>query len=424
MKHVSLNGIRDVLFYTVILFLPTQFGRHFFPQFSFVEGQRIDYLSPTVFTTDILMMFLFFAVVVGKKRKVFFNAVWHKMFFFILFFLFVGTIFAKNQPVAIYGYGKLLEFIFFGLAVSVMVRDVKKFHHVIILFSVGVIVESILAILEFLHKGSINGIWYFLGERSFNSSTLGIANASIHGELILRPYATFPHPNVLAAYLLIAIIMLISAISFRKTAQKKRVFCFFSLAIGIGALLITLSRAAIVLLIIIGVGTLYRFKKVHRIYALLFFTLIILFIVFSPVLNRFSTLRLSDEALVKREELLTSSFLMIQSHPLLGVGLNNFLVQLPAYYPSPHGLFYLQPVHNIFFLVVAETGIVSLFIFLWFLYKTILHLKNKKQLSLFNVKSQLLLVVILLGCFDHYFLTLQQGQLLFSFVLGLCWSKK
>ncbi|MBU4099621.1 hypothetical protein KJ980_08325, partial [Patescibacteria group bacterium] len=34
----------------------------------------------------------------------------------------------------------------------------------------------------------------------------------------------------------------------------------------------------------------------------------------------------------------------------------------------------------------------------------------------------LLSVILILGLFDHYWLTLQQGQLLFAIILGLCWA--
>lgn len=39
-----------------------------------------------------------------------------------------------------------------------------------------------------------------------------------------------------------------------------------------------------------------------------------------------------------------------------------------------------------------------------------------------NSKFIILFMVLLLGLFDHYFLTLQQGQLLFAFAFGLGWS--
>src|SRR5680860_1754307 len=45
-------------FYLLILFLPTQVGKHFWLQSSFVYGLRIDYLSPTLYLTDILILII------------------------------------------------------------------------------------------------------------------------------------------------------------------------------------------------------------------------------------------------------------------------------------------------------------------------------------------------------------------------------
>ncbi|MBI2074766.1 MAG: hypothetical protein HYT83_02925, partial [Candidatus Levybacteria bacterium] len=101
-------------------------------------------------------------------------------------------------------------------------------------------------------------------------------------------------------------------------------------------------------------------------------------------------------------------------------GINNFLVNLPAYEKIKENAFFVsfQPVHNIFLLIAAETGIVGLTFFLWFLLKTF----KKNQFQTSDFKFQILAMVLILGLFDHYFLTLQQGQLLFAFVLGFCWS--
>src|SRR5579872_1357131 len=48
-----------IIFYLFIFLLPTQFGKHFWLDFSYVLGQRVDYLSPTLYTTDILVTALF-----------------------------------------------------------------------------------------------------------------------------------------------------------------------------------------------------------------------------------------------------------------------------------------------------------------------------------------------------------------------------
>ncbi|MEK7450510.1 MAG: O-antigen ligase family protein, partial [Patescibacteria group bacterium] len=142
----------------------------------------------------------------------------------------------------------------------------------------------------------------------------------------------------------------------------------------------------------------------------------------SPLKLRFMNLNLSDESIVQRESLIRSSISMINDHPIFGVGLNNFLVNLPAYQKAFSPTFYLQPVHNLFLLIASETGIIGLGFSLWFIFATYQRIINQSLIhnSLFIILSS----VLVLGMFDHYFLTLQQGQLLLALVFGLCWSKK
>jgi len=136
-----------------------------------------------------------------------------------------------------------------------------------------------------------------------------------------------------------------------------------------------------------------------------------LFFYFAP---QFST----EEAISQRVELIKIATQMIRSSPLAGIGLNNFIVRLPEFW-TVQSIYWLQPVHNIFLLIAAEAGLVGLVVFLWFLFLTFkkLLITNNKQLLL------LLSVVLILGLTDHYWLTLQQSQLLFTIILGLSWTE-
>jgi O-antigen ligase len=123
----------------------------------------------------------------------------------------------------------------------------------------------------------------------------------------------------------------------------------------------------------------------------------------------------------EREELLTTAGTMIHQHPFLGVGLYNFIPAMaPLQKPMPLGL-YLQPVHNIFVLATAQTGIIGLGFFIWLLAATMRRIK-KHELQIKGMLFVLFLVIFVTGMFDHYWLTLQQGQLLFSTIIGLSWA--
>jgi O-antigen ligase len=120
--------------------------------------------------------------------------------------------------------------------------------------------------------------------------------------------------------------------------------------------------------------------------------------------------------------------MMIKSAPLLGIGLNNYLSRLPDFKLDPTVFRLFQPVHNIFLLTAAETGLMGLSLFLFLVIKS---LKNSLDMPAsrdsFGMRNWSLvislLVILSTGCADHYWLTLQQTQLLLAIVLGLSWQQ-
>src|SRR5690606_12366962 len=54
--------------YLLIFLLPAQLGKHFFLPFSYLSGVRIDYLSITIYLTDLLIMILL--LITLKRIKV------------------------------------------------------------------------------------------------------------------------------------------------------------------------------------------------------------------------------------------------------------------------------------------------------------------------------------------------------------------
>ena len=105
--------------------------------------------------------------------------------------------------------------------------------------------------------------------------------------------------------------------------------------------------------------------------------------------------------------------------PILGIGTGAFVWQFLKEIPSLEDWMY-QPVHNIYLLVFAEIGIFGFVLLLYFLYQVII---LKKQSFAQRTFFFLLLGFLVMGLFDHYFWSLQQGSLMFWLVLGLVASR-
>ncbi len=398
-----LGNLHKILFSLLILLLPVQLGKHFWPSWAMVNGLRIDYLSPALYLTDILIVGILVSWVVNLATSP--QRVRSSIFLFSFFFifLFLNCFLAQNQPAAFYKLIKILEFSLLGLYV---VKNFLVSKYLSILISVPIIYSSLLAIAQFINQGSLGGVFYWLGERTFDAGTPGIALADFNGQLVLRSYATFPHPNVLAGFLVINLLWLI----FPRRPQGEfigKTIYWLAIVLGVVALFLTFSHVAWA---VFAVVILFKFLKSPRLPKLL--KAIIVVVSLSTFYYLLTTFPVQSESFFQRQDLNIAAVNMIRSSPLLGVGLNNFLIELPKYYSGSGQIRLLQPVHNIFLLAAAEAGIIIFIIIIIFIALTI------RRLILTT-----LIVVLVLGLFDHYFLTLQSGQILLTLVLGLSWCK-
>ncbi len=120
---------------------------------------------------------------------------------------------------------------------------------------------------------------------------------------------------------------------------------------------------------------------------------------------------LDFESLSRRYQLNLAAIQIWADHPLFGIGLNQFTASLPHYTQIEASTRFLQPVHNIYLLILSETGLIGLVILTAIFWK----LFSIQRLA-FSIPVIILLII---GLVDHYPLTLQTGQLLAVLSIGL-----
>lgn len=415
-----LPKVKIYLTYLLILLLPTQLGKHFWPDFSYLTNLRIDYLSPTLYITDIIIFSIFILSVFSGVKNNLKSINKRQVFIFpaLLFYLSVVSFLAISPALSFIKLAKIFEFIFLGLYFYKITKKEIKYQVIIRLLLLTATYESLIAIWQFITQSSIGGAFWLLGERSFNASTPFIAQAIIDGQIYLRAYGTFSHPNVLGAYL---VIVLSLATVFYQSADKPKLF-YLSFVLGMMAIFFTFSRNSWV---VFGLFVLFFFARKHQSYKFVACLLVVLTVLYalvgSQVVSRFRSLEDVDKkSLVQRQELNTAGLNLIRNRPLLGVGLNNFLLEAIKIRVQNEIVRSYQPVHNIYLLIASESGIPGLMIFGLFVFFTARHLYLKHDyLYLLPVGE-----ILFLGLFDHYFYTLQQGQLLFSLVFGLSFARR
>lgn len=403
----KLQTLEKTLFFLTILFLPTQLGKHFWPDFSFIFSLRIDYLSPTVYFWDLLVLGLAGIWGLSRNEK---SGVNHKFLFFLLFFLLTQTasVLVSENPAG--SLVRLKEYTIAGLFGFYLASS--KFSEIKNLFVAGLILgvafTCLLAITQFLTGNSL-GFWV-LGEREFSVATPLIAKFNFYEQIFLRPYATFSHPNMLAGFLIITMPWVLYGLP----VKFKNTGLMLGLLIS-STVFITFSRPGLILMTVQSVFLLRRFWKL----------LLILGAAVSPlVIVRLSSIFTFDTlAVLRREELSSYAIKLFMENPLSGIGLNNFINVLAADQVLVGTSRILQPAHNIFLLVLAETGMFGLSGILGL--SGIAFWQNFRKTDVFSrILLGNLFVIIFLGFFDHYFLTLPQGQRLLFMILGLSYARR
>lgn len=404
-----LPQFQRVLFYCLVLFLPIQLSLHFWPDWAFVSGIRVDYLSPTIYLTDVVVIF-FLLTFIFEKRTI--NFIKRNRFFWfgLVFLVLLNSFFAIRPAVAVFGWIKYIEALVLGFVLS---KKPQYFKSIIFprLLLLTVIYVSLIGIAQYFASASLGGIFYYFGERTFNIHTPGIAKSVIFGQETLRPYSILPHPNVLAGYVVLVTLLLYLLV---KWSAPTLVSVLFTVVI----LVLTQSTSAIVgLVLVISFLSLHRILPESTKHIFVFFVLSVLFIsfvtlIFSNQVSRY----FSDESLIKRSDLLSSTLLILSQgkNLFVGVGADNFVIGLEKYSDSPLIYSWLQPVHNMFLLLLSELGIIG-FVFICFFASKLLVLMFKKN---YIMNLSLLVFVFSVGLVDHYWLTLQQPLLILAISFG------
>jgi len=369
-------------FFVFGLLLPTQLGRHFWPNFAFVNGIRSDYLAPTIYLTDLLLLALPF-IIRWKWGKIRFT------FVTLSLLLIVGFNFWLTQEKLLWLY-RLFQYLKIAtIAFLFWQASVKERQWFLKGSIVGALYSLGLGLLQLNNQGSLQGGWYFLGERTFTLQTPGIATISFNGQRLLRAYGSFSHPNTLSGFYLALSVILV--------ANKR----FWPLILTIPLVLLSFSKLPILLFALLLLSSLIGQKSTCWLCTLGKLSL-------SIWLGGFVFLYQGNpHSLIERWHSYAHAIQYIIKQPL-GIGLGSYLFsELNST---------LQPVHNLWLILTLELGIL-IWPHLLLLLKTILRRIQTQPRWRTGV-----VLILVTTCFDHYWLTQVQTQAMLGVLLGFILS--
>lgn len=369
----------------------------------FVDGVIVNYLVPTVFLLDLGVILLLFSIIIQKGIKLKSKGLsFLKIFIIFGIFLLLQSI-LKNSFISLLNSLRLLLYLFtfynLGISIKKLLTN-RMLVYLLIVSLLLVISQGLIALLQF-SGGTSLGLT-FLGESKVVSGMRGSSFLNLNGSLYLRGYGTFPHPNVFGGWLIFNILL---GWYLFNNMKKKRDYSIILMGLSSLVLVFTFSRISFLVTLIIGVVFIIKVFISSKSLKLFSFTGLL----FERVLNLFTG---GDTSWGDRVGLMKSSFHVIKENLFTGVGLGKFVANMKDTVPrSENGILILQPVHNIFLLIISEIGVVGFPLFCSLVYFFI----KRRKWSLRFVMGLVSLFVV--GMFDHYLISLPQGLVIFLLIM-------
>jgi O-antigen ligase len=190
------------------------------------------------------------------------------------------------------------------------------------------------------------------------------------GSVHLRPSGLFDHPIVFADFILLSLpVLAAGAMALSRPAARAAVKG--ALFTGLVGLMLTLSRGAWISSLVSGAVflalavrlRLLPARALQKVGAAAVLVALPIALALGPRIYERLTESQAGNFRV-RLELNEIALSMVSAHPVVGIGLNNFLSEMPKYDPKNVARYFPATVHNLFLLEASEAGIPALLLFL------------------------------------------------------------
>lgn len=316
----------------------------------------------------------------------------------------------------------------------------------------SVLVPGWKGIAVFITKGLVNPLL-----ASFSAYLSNISSETY----IIRAYGTLPHANVFGAFMYSGLLfgLLLNYRVSRETNKIWRIFAKLLLVLCVFGVIFSFSRTIwLVSLLSVIFWFLIIYMQIRKhlvqnmqtgkhdqdfaeyfpgrvvaIAATVFLTVGVCLFIFGPQIKdrlveadaqSFST----QQSYVERSQFNSIALAMIRERPVLGVGVKNFVARMQDFSGEKLRPELFQPVHNIYLLIAAESGVVALAAVLFFFLNIVRHVIAEAMAGRHAIFNFTLLTILggffLIGLFDHYLWTIQQGSLALWVALGLLSAKQ
>lgn len=223
------------------------------------------------------------------------------------------------------------------------------------------------------------GLYQSIAGKPFGLAMIGDSDLAIRqmlGErLVIRPTGTFWHTNALSMYLGMTM-PVIAGLILAPSKRSAKLIAAVVILVGLVTLAYTLSRGAWIGVCLAGILLLafgLRKKVILPLHVVLGLIAVSVMVILLNLIMEGALFRrltgYDGGSAQTRIPLMRGALAVVADHPLFGSGLNNYAGTIQLYDSSGEFTQFgtLPVVHNVFLLFAAETGLLGLGAFLWFL---------------------------------------------------------
>ncbi|MFH0873426.1 MAG: O-antigen ligase family protein [Candidatus Komeilibacteria bacterium] len=414
---------RIILLWLAIFLLPWQ--ARYFLYFDKLDGQVFEAGQYGLYASSliIILTFIFWLLQIS----------WPKRFWWYVSAVVVWLVISGSAAVSPLAVVYLSSLLLVAALLWLIIRSAALADILGPLVASGVM-QAVLALIQFYQQQITAASW--LGMAQHLPAQLGQSVIVFHGLRLLRAYGSFPHPNILAGFLVIACCAAWYLAVVQANKKIWRIGWCVVWAILYLGLAVTFSRAALIALVISwfimftgfypGSAVKYGRRILLKAGVLLVFIFILLNLTSGGLLGqRFeSGDRLEQMSITDRLNGLQTWTELMTAQPryfVTGVGPYNYWQTLAVKWPGLPVWSY-QPVHNIYLLLLAEWGILA---WLILLFSVAFFWQQLKKIRCPDCLWRLspLAALLVMGLFDHWIITTYAGLLLMAISCGLIRSK-
>ena len=415
MEQIKNSKLSTLFFFIFLICIPFNLRVIYNAGSASIDGYFSYYQAIFLYLSDILWFLVLVSFLIERK-EVLFSQINRKWIFLPLLFVFT-PLFHMKLDGSLYWYSlvKLLEFI----TIFLFIRRIgsKFWFHTSLVLYISALLQALLGLYQFHVQHSLGLSW--LGEYIAPLGTGGLATIDVGSNKLIRAYGTFPHPNIYAAFLMFGLIVGYWLVS-RATSQKIKVLMFAANIFLLLGIFISFTRTIWLTATLVSFAFLVRTWKQKRGFRHILLTTLVscatILLFWQGIL--FSRVQKvpSSNSFIERGQFARYAVSVIKLNPWEGSGLGNYIPQITQMFHVEPWLY--QPPHNIYLYLAAELGIPIALLFVYLMARLLISIwKNKSELRF--PMLVLLLSLIFISNFDHFLVTIQQGQLLFALCLGL-----